>query len=116
MEFGLHLNRQDRYTVVEVGGELDLVSRDRFEEAMLDVVENGRALVVDMRGVTFCDSTGLNAVVGANRRATDNGVPLVLVGLTDRVRRVFRITAVDQFIPVYETLEDAVDALPSTTP
>ncbi|POM25960.1 Anti-sigma-B factor antagonist [Actinomadura rubteroloni] len=115
MDFGLHLVRHDRYTVVEVRGELDLVSRDRFEETMLDVVETGQALIVDMHDVTFCDSTGLNAVVGANRRAAGAGVPLVLVALTERVRRIFHITAVDRFIPVYDSLEEAVGALPSAT-
>ncbi|GAA3930512.1 STAS domain-containing protein [Actinomadura viridis] len=115
MEFDVHLLRQDRCAVVRVRGEIDVLSRERFEEAMMEALEAGGPMVVDMREVTFCDSTGLNAIVTANRRALARGTAMALVALPPRIRRVFRITAVDEFIPIYDTLREAVSALPSTT-
>ncbi|WP_018654443.1 STAS domain-containing protein [Actinomadura flavalba] len=114
MDFDLALVRHESCTVVLVRGELDLVSRERFEASLLDALDAGRPLVVDMRDVTFCDSTGLNAVIVANRRATERAVPLALISLTPRVRRVFHITAVDQYIPVHETLADAIGTFAPT--
>ncbi|RKS79464.1 SpoIIAA-like anti-anti-sigma regulatory factor [Actinomadura pelletieri DSM 43383] len=115
MDFDINLMRDDRCTLVRVQGDIDVLSRERFEEAMFKVVESGEPLVVDMREVTFCDSTGLNAIVAANRRATEHGTAIALVALPPRVQRVFHITGIDKFIPVYETLREALGALPSTS-
>jgi anti-sigma B factor antagonist len=100
---------------VRVHGDIDVVSRERFEAALFEVVETGEPMVVDMREVTFCDSTGLNAIVAANRRATEHGTTIALVALPPRVQRVFHITGIDKFIPVYDTLREALGDLPSTT-
>jgi anti-sigma B factor antagonist len=115
MDFDVRLMHHDRCTLVRVQGEIDLVSRPRFEHTMFEVIDTGSPMVVDMRQVTFCDSTGLNAVVAAGRRAAERGVPIALAALPPRVRRVFRITGVDGFVPTYETLREAIGTLPSTT-
>ncbi|XVQ11236.1 STAS domain-containing protein [Spirillospora sp. CA-255316] len=113
MDFDVNLLRQDRCAVVRVRGEIDVVSREPFEASMSEALEAGGPMVVDMRQVTFCDSTGLNAIVTANKRAIERGTAIALVALPPRVRRVFRITAVDEFIPIYDTLREAISALPS---
>ncbi|MES9538089.1 MULTISPECIES: STAS domain-containing protein [unclassified Actinomadura] len=116
MDFDISLMRDDRCTLVRVKGDIDVVSRARFEEALFEAVETGEPMVVDMREVTFCDSTGLNAIVAANRRAGERGTHLALVALPPRVQRVFRITGIDKFIPIHDTLREAIGAFPSTTP
>ncbi|HEY8481148.1 MAG TPA: STAS domain-containing protein [Spirillospora sp.] len=116
MDFDINLMRDDRCTLVRVKGDIDVVSRARFEETLLEVVESGEPVVIDMREVTFCDSTGLNAIVAANRRAGERGSALALVALPPRVQRVFRITGIDKFIPIHDTLREAIASLPRTTP
>lgn len=113
MDFDVNLMHHDRCTLVRLQGEIDVVSRQQFEKAMFDVIDTGVPVVVDMRQVTFCDSTGLNAIVAANRRARERGTVIALIALPERVQRVFRITGIDKFVPVYETLGGALNALPS---
>ncbi|MBO2465263.1 STAS domain-containing protein [Actinomadura violacea] len=115
MDFDINLMKDERCTLVRVQGDIDVVSRARFEEALFEVVDAGEPMVVDMRQVTFCDSTGLNAIVAANRRAGEHGGTVALVALPPRVQRVFRITGIDKFVPIYDTLREAIGALPSTT-
>ncbi|WP_433145458.1 STAS domain-containing protein [Actinomadura nitritigenes] len=115
MDFDISLMKDERCTLVRVQGDIDVVSRARFEEALFEVVDAGEPMVVDMRQVTFCDSTGLNAIVAANRRAGEHGGTVALVALPPRVQRVFRITGIDKFVPIYDTLREAIGALPSTT-
>lgn len=115
MDFDISLMKDERCTLVRVQGDIDVVSRARFEEALFEVVDAGEPMVVDMRQVTFCDSTGLNAIVAANRRAGEHGGTVSLVALPPRVQRVFRITGIDKFVPIYDTLREAIGALPSTT-
>ncbi|QFG22823.1 STAS domain-containing protein [Actinomadura sp. WMMB 499] len=115
MDFDINLMRDDRCTLVRVKGDIDVVSRERFEETLLEVIDAGGPVVVDMREVTFCDSTGLNVVVVANRRAIERGTRLALVALPPRVEKVFRITGVDRYVPVHDTLREALAAMPSST-
>ncbi|WP_242882487.1 STAS domain-containing protein [Actinomadura litoris] len=111
MDFDIHLMRDERCTLARVRGDIDVVSRARFEQALFEVVDAGAPLAIDMRQVTFCDSTGLNAIVAANRRALERGTRVALVALPPRVQRVFQITGLDKFIPIHETLGEALGSL-----
>ncbi|MBW8481945.1 STAS domain-containing protein [Actinomadura parmotrematis] len=113
MDFEIDLLHHGGCTLVRVRGDIDLVSRPVFEESMLGVLDSGRPMIVDMRQVTFCDSTGLNAIVVAGRRSAERDTPMALVALPPRVRRVFRITGMDRYVPVYETLREALGSLGS---
>ncbi|NED52037.1 anti-sigma factor antagonist, partial [Micromonospora aurantiaca] len=52
MDFDISLMRDDRCTVVRVQGDIDVVSRTRFEETLFEVVDTDEPVVVDMREVT----------------------------------------------------------------
>ncbi|WP_030170625.1 STAS domain-containing protein [Spirillospora albida] len=113
MDFDISLLHDGRCALVRAQGDIDLVSRAGFERALFHAVETGDPVVVDMRGVTFCDSAGLNAVVAAHRRALERGTHVSLIALPPRVQRVFRITGIDRFVPIHDTLRDALGALPT---
>jgi anti-sigma B factor antagonist len=66
------------------------------------------ALIVDMSAVDFCDSSGLNVFAQTIRKARSRGVALVVVGLRDRVARVFNVTQIDQAMHALPDLETAV--------
>ena len=51
--------------------------------------------VVDLRGLTFIDSSGVSGVLAAARRARDAGARLVCVPGPPPIRRVFELTGVD---------------------
>ena len=57
-------------TRVEVAGELDLSTAAELQEAVRRAIDEGRGqLLVDLGGVTFMDSAGLGALLGAARTA-----------------------------------------------
>jgi anti-sigma B factor antagonist len=78
---------------VDVCGEIDLgsvdVLRDVFDVAIADGVE---VLEVDMSRVTFCDSTGLCALMRARRRSNAAGYRFRIVGASQPVRRLFELS------------------------
>jgi anti-anti-sigma factor len=76
--------------VLEVSGEVDLATVEQFRTALLDAQRSER-VVVDLSGVTFMDSAGINALVGAYHRKLPNG-ELRLVGMRSNIQRVFEIT------------------------
>jgi anti-sigma B factor antagonist len=66
-------------------------------------------LVVDLRGLTFMDSTGLHELFEARRRASAEGRRLVLVKGSEPIDRVLEIVRADS---VVETVVDPADVKP----
>src|SRR5688572_19040829 len=71
----IEVERNDDVATVIVAGELDLASVPQLRSCLTDLIGRGELrLVVDLGGVTFCDSTALGVFVGAHRRiAASNG-------------------------------------------
>jgi anti-anti-sigma factor len=88
--------------VLTIAGELDVASAPGVE-AELRCIERATALltsiVVDLRGLTFIDSTGLRLLVEANHRARGATYALVLRRPPDRVFRVCQIAGIDTLLP-----------------
>lgn len=78
-------------------GELDISGAPKAER-LLRRVERKKpgVLVLDLRGLTFMDSTGLRVVVGADARARREGRRLLIVRGPESVHRVFRLTLLDR--------------------
>jgi anti-sigma B factor antagonist len=101
--------------VVAVAGELDMGTGPALRARLTGLIEAGHVcLAVDLSGITFCDSTGVQALVdvlGAARRA---GGTLRVAVLSPRVQAVFRLMWLDRVFPVYATLAEAMADLPAT--
>ena len=82
-------------TIIAVSGELDLASADQLDEAIRDAQESAttRWIVVDLEDLSLLDSTGLNVLLEARRRARDNGNRLRFVrSRHDQVKRLLSLT------------------------
>jgi anti-sigma B factor antagonist len=82
---------------VTLDGELDLETAQELDRQLagIDVTEVTR-LLIDLRGVSFMDSTGLSSIVRAHRFAESNGHTLVLRRGSNQVRRLFTLTGMDE--------------------
>ena len=81
---------------VALTGELDLASSRTVREHLDQVVREARPrhLLVDMAGVGFCDSTGLEALLCARAAAAEHGIGLRLVNVHGVARVTLQITGV----------------------
>lgn len=74
-------------------------------------VESGAATVIaDMSATTFCDSSGLGALVQADRAAKARGAELRVVAGSERVRQVLALSKLDAVLAVYWSLGAALAA------
>jgi anti-sigma B factor antagonist len=100
------------YTVVEVGGEVDVATAPQLRGCLHRAIDAGsRRLVVDLRQASFIDSVDLGVLLGARWRLLahpghDGSVQLVCAeGL---VLRVLRLTGLDGIFTLHATLTDAL--------
>jgi anti-anti-sigma factor len=85
-------------------GELDMATVPGFEE-IIQACEQEPAptIVIDLRDVSFMDSTGLRALLRARDRSLENGHRLLVVEASDPVRKVFEITGMRSVLDGEET-------------
>ncbi|MFF4185338.1 STAS domain-containing protein [Streptomyces sp. NPDC001691] len=65
-------------------------------------------MVVDLRQVTFMDSSGINILIAAHNALTERGGWLRLASPSEIVARILHIVGVDSLIDTRETLEEAL--------
>jgi anti-anti-sigma factor len=77
-------------------GELDLGSSDALRTALTDAIGSADvdAVLVDVEGLSFLDSTGIGVLVASWRSATDRGKRLRVDKAHGMAREVMRITGV----------------------
>ena len=100
------------YAVVTVAGEIDIMTGSDLRAPLHDLI--GRGIihhVIDLRAVTFLDSTGLGILVGERKRLQDRGGTVRIVCGPGLVGKVVRLTAVDQLVEVHESVASAVAAI-----
>jgi anti-anti-sigma factor len=92
-DLSISIRRSPSEAVVRLTGEIDLSTAPRLSGAVTDLLTDAPPRVVlDMTGVTFCDSQGLGTLVVLSRKATLAQSYLVLVNVGDFLLRVLDIT------------------------
>jgi anti-sigma B factor antagonist len=97
--------------VLAVSGEVDVYSAPALRDALTQLLESGRSVVVDLTNVGFLDSTGLGALVAARTAAAEHGASLPLVCTHPRILKLFAITGLDGVFRIYSSVPDALDDL-----
>jgi anti-sigma B factor antagonist len=104
-----HTNR--RTALVALRGELDLVTVSKVAE-VLDGLEpqaaGVRHIVLDLRGLTFMDATGLRELLRQNEFARINRHNLAVVRGTDAIQRVLKLTGVEEMLVLVDDPDDLV--------
>ena len=95
--------RRGTSLVVSVVGELDLHALAAFDErvrGLADPEADGLdGLLLDLRDVTFLDSSGLRAVLSARLRAMDAGKAFAIGPASSTVQRVIALAGLDELLP-----------------
>jgi anti-anti-sigma factor len=101
------------YTAITLPAEVDANNAGEVREELLRALNGGPAvLIVDMTGTSFFASAGIHALMRARARAGVAGIGLRAAVSAPVVRRVLKITGVDQLIDVYPSLDSALARLP----
>lgn len=97
--FRVDVRREGPALVVAPRGEIDLGTVDQVRQVIDREHDGSSPLVIDLRGVTFLDTSGLRMVVAQNNRADDRGHTLTIVRGPAAVQRVFEIAGLEPKLP-----------------
>jgi anti-sigma B factor antagonist len=96
------------YTLIGLVGEADVTNSDALRDVLdAEVAKEPRSLIIDLSGLRFMDSSALHVILRANRAMDRLGGVLALAGPREAVAKMLRLTAADQLVPVYDSVDEA---------
>ena len=91
--------REGSVGCVKLTGELDLATREAFAATVADLVQDGvDSISVDATELTFCDSSGINVLLGLKRAALAEDKEFSVVNLRSQVARLWKVVGVLDYL------------------
>ncbi|MBG1240266.1 STAS domain-containing protein [Nostoc sp. NZL] len=88
--------------VLELSGILDGIRGNELRHEVSGVVTKGADIVlIDMKKVTFIDSSGLGAIVSAMQMVRNANGKLFVCSISDQVRMLFELTKIDRIVQTF---------------
>ncbi|MEU1122891.1 STAS domain-containing protein [Streptomyces sp. NPDC005899] len=110
--FAVDVRRDTRAVVFALRGDLDFHSVVQLYEAEETELAAGReagTVVVDCSHLTYCDSTGISALLKLHNRLAAQGGVLCLAGVPAFLDRLFVLTGLNQLFCLHTDTEEALD-------
>lgn len=99
--FGIRVVRNGESTQIAPAGELDIATTPALEEAIAEAIAApGSRLVLDLRELTFMDSTGLRTLAQTSARAEQDGFELAIWRGPRQIERVLEISGIGALLPL----------------
>ena len=95
--------------IVTLPAEIDATNSSQVEADLAAAcVPGASAVVADLSGTTFCDSSAVRALVHAHQLASSRGIEFRLVVTAYPVLRIFELTGLKEVLRLYPTIDAAL--------
>lgn len=105
-----NIESRNNSTLIQVQTEkLDTHIAPSLKSELVLVSGKGeKNIILDLEQCQYCDSSGLSAILVANRLCKNAGGTFVLCGLNDAVERLITISQLDTVLNITSTVDDAL--------
>jgi len=94
--------------------KLDASNASELKSELILLNKNGvNNVIMDLSATKYCDSSGLSAILSANRLCKDSNGRFILCGLQSNVFKLIQISQLDQVLAITASKEEALEALHS---
>ncbi|WP_327281148.1 MULTISPECIES: STAS domain-containing protein [unclassified Streptomyces] len=103
---GVWLDSGEHQVVVHVGGEMDIDRAPMLYAALhAAITQTGgpNEVIIDLSELSFCDSSGLNALIQARHTADEQGRHISLRDPQPQFRRLLEVTGAENLFPITDT-------------
>jgi len=107
--FSVQVREQDGIAILELSGELDIGGVPAVKEAFEECFGKGLVnVVLDLSGMGYTSSAGMGVFMGIARQVKEKDGDVKMVGVNDRVGRVFTLIGIPKIFNIYNTVEEAL--------
>jgi anti-anti-sigma factor len=108
--FGVRARAYERAHVVAPRGELDLFTVEELKAVLAERPEPCDAVVLDLRDLTFFDTSGMRLVVETLQELDGTGIRFAILRGSPHVQRPFALARLDERLPFFDDLDGALAA------
>lgn len=87
----IQTEKKDAALTLKISGRLDTTTAPELEQAIKEVTDDTKELMLDMTELTYISSAGLRVLLGAQKKMNKIG-SMKLTGVCEAVKDVFEIT------------------------
>lgn len=105
------IEKTDKYTVIRLLAEkLDSNLAPALKSELVVLNTDGvKSIVIDLSQTRYCDSSGLSAILVANRLCKNSNGMFVLTGLQEPVKKLISISQLDTILHITATMAEAAE-------
>ena len=113
MEFGYHIEEQDGVNIIHLTGNLieKYQGNSLFEDIEHLILKDSQKFVLDMTGLEYLNSTGINVLITILTRARKASGEAVMCCVPKRIKDMLLITKLNTIFMVTESMKEAVKKL-----
>jgi anti-sigma B factor antagonist len=101
MDLIIDKHQNDKEILIHVAGEIDAYTAPKLREELLSLADgDNKYITVNLKDVTYLDSTGLGVFVGLFKQLKKNNGELKLIDLSNRLKRLFEITGLSNIMNI----------------
>ncbi|PWH81431.1 STAS domain-containing protein [Brumimicrobium oceani] len=102
------LNKADYSIISSAVDKLNLSNASELKSTILEINKaNVSNIIIDLKATSYCDSSGLSALLSANRLCKNSNGQFILTGLNANVKKMIEIAQLHRVLSITETLEEA---------
>lgn len=105
------VDKQEKLVVLELQeGKLNSLTAPKLKSELVALKDEGyKNLAIDLTKVEFVDSSGLSSILVGNRICKESGGTFVICGLQDQVRKLIKISQLENILNIFPTSSEAKD-------
>ena len=115
MIMDLQLDKKENYTLIRPKVEkLDSNVAPHLKSELVILNSSGiKNIIIDLSDVRYCDSSGLSAILVANRLCRNSKGTFVLAGVQEAVKKLIAISQLDSILTITSSAKEAADMIQS---
>ncbi len=105
------IDKQEKYIVLKLDeAKLDATLSPELKSTFVAMNAEGvKNMIINLSEVKYVDSSGLSAILIANRLCNEQNGTLVLIGVTEHVLKLIKISQLEKVLNILPTEEEAID-------
>ncbi len=108
-KLSIHAEKEDRAVILVASGRLDGTTVSILQSAVQEQIQAGETtLVFNLEGMSYVSSAGLRVFLMAARSTNAEGGKVLLFGLRDHIAEVFKISGLNNLLPIYKSHTEAL--------
>ena len=116
MNFSATIRQVGSVSIVEVVGKLTSIESGALRNSISRLLQEGRKqIVLNLRGLEYLDSSGISDLVQAYLSVIKRGGEMKVVGLSEKIEEILKITHLYQVFPEFRDEQEALRSFPQSS-